>query len=360
MFTDLAGTLPPSTEKVLFDYNEWDEASQTLTVGTMDEWVKKLEDVVAETRTKNSDAVIDLVCHSQGCVVAGLAKPKGLRKIVLIGPPAVLTPERMRTFFAQFPNTHIDFDNQSVLHRRDGSTTVVPPAYWQSIRSLDPIALYNNLANDAKVIIINAGSDEVVDIPDGAQVNKRIEQITIEGANHNFTDTARESLIQTVRKEMERYPVVNENDEVIGYKFRGEITKNDIYRVSALWVKNSRGDILLAQRALGKGHDPGKWGPAVAGTVEEGETYEQNIIKEAVEEIGLRDITVDGGAKRRVHDPWNYFSVTFTAIIDKPAEAFTIQEEEVAQVKWFTHDELTRELRDHPEQYLDMAWLLEI
>ena len=34
---------------------------------------------------------------------------------------------------------------------------------------------------------------------------------------------------------------------------------------------------------------PGKWGPAVAGTVEEGESYEENIIKEAE----ARDIEAD-------------------------------------------------------------------
>jgi isopentenyldiphosphate isomerase len=157
-----------------------------------------------------------------------------------------------------------------------------------------------------------------------------------------------------------RIIVVNENDEIIIHKERGTLTKDDIYRVSALWVKNSNGNILLAQRKFTKSHDPGKWGPAVAGTVDEGETYEQNIIKEAEEEIGLKDIQPIPGPRVRMSDEYNYFDQWYTLVVDKPAEDFVVQEEEVEQVKWFTRTELTKELQEHPEKYLKgLDWPLE-
>jgi len=81
--------------------------------------------------------------------------------------------------------------------------------------------------------------------------------------------------------------IVDANDQVIGYKERTEVTYDDTYRVAGLWVLNEAGDALLARRALTKKHDPGKWGPSAAGTVEEGETYESNMAKEAEEELGL-------------------------------------------------------------------------
>jgi len=149
-----------------------------------------------------------------------------------------------------------------------------------------------------------------------------------------------------------RIVVVDEQDEIIGYKERGTLTKDDIYRVSALWVTNSQGNILLAQRKFTKSHDPGKWGPAVAGTVDEGETYDSNIVKEAEEEIGLVDIKPTKGPKRRVSGEYNYFSQWYTLVVDKPAEDFVIQEEEVEQVKWFTRDELTHDIQAHPGRYL--------
>jgi len=55
----------------------------------------------------------------------------------------------------------------------------------------------------------------------------------------------------------------------------------------------------LAQRSFNKTHNPGQWGPAVAGTNDEGETYESNIIKEAEEEIVLRDIKFKKAGKLR-------------------------------------------------------------
>jgi hypothetical protein len=33
-------------------------------------------------------------------------------------------------------------------------------------------------------------------------------------------------------------PIVNDNDEIIGYKERKEIQTEDIYRISSLWVVN--------------------------------------------------------------------------------------------------------------------------
>jgi isopentenyldiphosphate isomerase len=114
-----------------------------------------------------------------------------------------------------------------------------------------------------------------------------------------------------------RIIIVNDQDQIIGYKERGTIAQEDIYRVSALWVTNSHGDILLAQRAFTKSHDPGKWGPAVAGTLDEGETYERNIIKETEEEIGLKNIVPILGPKVRERGKHNYFDQWYTLITDK-------------------------------------------
>ena len=75
--------------------------------------------------------------------------------------------------------------------------------------------------------------------------------------------------------------IVDKNDTVIGTKERDEIDySSDIYRVSALWLTNSNGQALIAKRAMAKKNSPGKWGPAVAGTLETDETYETNIYKD--------------------------------------------------------------------------------
>jgi isopentenyldiphosphate isomerase len=149
-----------------------------------------------------------------------------------------------------------------------------------------------------------------------------------------------------------KFTIVDENDNVIGQKERADIKSEDIYRVSALWITDSKGNILLAKRALTKKNDPGKWGPAVAGTVEEGETYFSNIIKESGEEIGLHNISPVEGPKIRVRGEHNYFVQRYSIKVDLDISVFTIQKDEVAEIKWFSKQELKDQLQKTPEQFL--------
>jgi isopentenyldiphosphate isomerase len=146
--------------------------------------------------------------------------------------------------------------------------------------------------------------------------------------------------------------IVNENDEIIGYKARDKLKSEDIYRVSAIWITNSRGDLLLARRAFTKKNDPGKWGPAAAGTVEKGETYHANMIKEVEEEIGLKNIHLKKVDKKRRRGEHNYFVQWYVALVDQSIDAFTIQKEEVAEIRWFTRKELMDQMRSHPKEFL--------
>jgi isopentenyldiphosphate isomerase len=141
--------------------------------------------------------------------------------------------------------------------------------------------------------------------------------------------------------------IVDKNDNVIGCKYREDLTpKKDIYRVSALWVTNSKGEVLCAQRSFDKEHNPGKWGPAVSGTVEEGETREENIYKEAEEELGIKDIKFETGPKystlERPNTKHFRFTQWFLAKIDRKTEDFKLQKEEVEQVRWLTEEEILK------------------
>ncbi len=108
---------------------------------------------------------------------------------------------------------------------------------------------------------------------------------------------------------------------------------------------------MLAQRALNKEHDPGKWGPAVAGTVEEDEMYESNIIKEAEEEIGLVGISPVLSHKNRRSTSHEYWGQWFTVVVPHDYQ-FKKQDEEVEAIKWFTRDEILRLLDEKPEMFL--------
>lgn len=149
-----------------------------------------------------------------------------------------------------------------------------------------------------------------------------------------------------------RIIIVDANDKVVGYKARDSLNEQDIYRVSALWITDSNEQILLARRHHTKSHHPGKWGPAVAGTVEEGETYADNIVKEAEEELGLKNIEPTIGPKTKTDDGHHHFTQWYVLNIDLNITQFKIQEDEVEEIKWISAEELKKQLKENPEEFL--------
>jgi len=141
-------------------------------------------------------------------------------------------------------------------------------------------------------------------------------------------------------------PIVSEKDKIICYKDRKDVEQKDIYRVSALWITNSEGGILLAKRAVTKKNDPGKWGPAVAGTFEKGETYKKNIIKETFEELGIRDVKLKKGPKLRVCGNHNHFTQWYFLKCDKKISEFKIDKKEVDEIKWFSKEQIKKENKE--------------
>jgi isopentenyl-diphosphate Delta-isomerase len=148
--------------------------------------------------------------------------------------------------------------------------------------------------------------------------------------------------------------IVDRDDNILGYKERDQIEPGDIYRISAVWVVNTRGEVLLAQRTFTKKNDPGKWSTGVAGTVENKESYDDNAVKEAREELGINNIEMVRGPKLLVLDNGygrGYFCQTFVAVLDWPIERFRLQAEEVVAVRWVSLNELKDEMVRSPEHF---------
>lgn len=153
---------------------------------------------------------------------------------------------------------------------------------------------------------------------------------------------------------MARVVVVNENDEEIGAKTYAELQYSDIYRVTALWLVDTSGEYcLITQRKWTKHNDPGKWMASVSGTVEEGESYDDNIVTEIQEEIGLEGLELAKGPKKFLDEGKNKFFVQwYTASVDKETAKIIIQEDEVEDYKWIKIDELAKDVRESTDKYV--------
>lgn len=146
--------------------------------------------------------------------------------------------------------------------------------------------------------------------------------------------------------------IVDKEDNIIGHKDRYKLNPSDIYRVSALWLTNSNEDILLAQRSFDKKHHPGKWGPAVAGTVKKGQSYDDSIIEETAEEIGLKNIKLTKSFKKFNSGDYYHFTQWYTLVIDRGINDFKIDPKEVADIKWFTKVEIIQKLDKNPDFFI--------
>lgn len=145
----------------------------------------------------------------------------------------------------------------------------------------------------------------------------------------------------------ERVALVNENDEVIGSKWRDELTDSDCWRIIAVWIENSEGQVLMQKRSMDKVTSPGCWTAAVEGTVEEGDSYDKTAERELAEEIGLTGFVPTQNNKKHYKAEFGgRVCQAYTVICDWPIEKFVIQKSEVAELKWFNKDVIMQDISE--------------
>lgn len=150
-----------------------------------------------------------------------------------------------------------------------------------------------------------------------------------------------------------KIPIVNEQDEILYYKERAETNRDEIRRIVALQVFNETGKVLIAKRHATKNIDPNLWGPAVAGTVDEGFSYDETVRTEAEEEIGLKDIQPIFLKKffYETHNARRFTSVYYV-IINSTERELVLQVDEVSEIKWITVSELQKWFEEKPQEFV--------
>lgn len=132
--------------------------------------------------------------------------------------------------------------------------------------------------------------------------------------------------------------------------------------VAHLWIYNSEGKVLMQKRAPEKLVWPNLWDVAVAGHIAAGDSAESTVIREALEELGIKvghnqikfigntnfEYEMPGGWMNRIFI-WPYITE-----IDLDIAGLTLEKEEVSEVKWIALDKL-EEMFSSPSKAMNFS-----
>lgn len=154
---------------------------------------------------------------------------------------------------------------------------------------------------------------------------------------------------------MEEFVVlINEKDEQLGLMEKQQAhVAGLLHRAFSVFVFNSKGEVLLQQRALDKYHSPGLWTNTCCSHPRDGETYEQAAHRRLVEEMGF-DCEIEPkfhfiykaqlGEQLFEHELDHVFTGFYEGEIK-------INPDEVADYKWISMEDLIKDINENPEKY---------
>ena len=141
---------------------------------------------------------------------------------------------------------------------------------------------------------------------------------------------------------MEWFDVVDEDNRVIGKATREQCHDGSkfLHPVVHVHIFNSEKKLLLQKRKLNKDIQPGKWDTSIGGHIQAGESLENAIKRESLEEAG---ITIE--LKKLIHIAKYVFEseierelvFSYAYFYDGP---ITFQESEINEVRFFSYDKL--------------------
>jgi isopentenyl-diphosphate delta-isomerase len=145
----------------------------------------------------------------------------------------------------------------------------------------------------------------------------------------------------------ELLPVVDENDEVLEVRRRGDIhSLGLLHRAVHVLVFNAEGNLYLQRRSANKDTHPGKWTASASGHVDPEEDYAEAAARELEEEIGLSLALEDVGMIAACPRTENEFTRVFRARTRREPDP---NPDEIVEGRWFS-------LPDARELAQDLEW----
>lgn len=193
MFTEIAANFPEITFE-MFDYNRILENGD-IEVASLNDQAKKLQDILDQQKDK-----VIIIAHSQGCITAGMVTLDNVRKVILLAPPEKMSMQRVIDKLMKKPGAKIDLGGMSKLPRSDGTTTLISREYIESVSNINPMQMYQTMANKVDTTIVRCTEDEVLGLTEVNQIENTA-HIDLE-ADHGFTGASRQRLLDVLSNEI--------------------------------------------------------------------------------------------------------------------------------------------------------------
>ena len=130
---------------------------------------------------------------------------------------------------------------------------------------------------------------------------------------------------------VERVVVVDDHNHIVDSALRTDVRDQGLcHRATYVFVFNSKGQLHVQERSLNKDIFPGMFDPATGGVVAEGESYDQNAVRELHEELGIDKTALTPHFHFYFHEnSCRVWGRVYSCRYDGP---LALQEEEVASV----------------------------
>lgn len=140
----------------------------------------------------------------------------------------------------------------------------------------------------------------------------------------------------------EQFIVVNEKDEIVGYKSRFEChhDKSLIHRSTDVVLFNQEGKIALQKRSSSKDLYPGYYAVTASGHVSKGEGWEAAAYRELKEEMGVEGVHLEEKGTFIVHNE-NETEMTML-FVGNYNGSFIYPSDEVESVHYFSKEEIKK------------------
>ena len=156
---------------------------------------------------------------------------------------------------------------------------------------------------------------------------------------------------------MEYLEIVDEENNLTGKTEERDIVhaKGLWHREIAVWIMNEKGEVLLQKRSPNKKQGANNWSTSCAGHIDIGEGPIKSAIREIREELGipvkeddLKHLFTAKNKRVLTNSFNNIFCYLYFLKVNTPIEEFTIDTEEVSEIKYIPFEEFEQLVKDKP------------